>query len=148
MQKSKFEKSHDFRNTVQFKVLRNISDKPNDFSQKGFSDLVFKNRKFGGTSMFRSKRYLLYQASILVDKDLNLIERYLKHPSKEPDYRGSRTHRDFLIGLNEIIEGLRTDELAKVFESSLAGSIDTELSGEFGEVDHKHIKHLMKRIDR
>ena len=127
-------------------VLKEMTPNRDSFNQKGFSDLVFKDRKFGGTSMFRSKRYLLYQASLLVDKDLALIEKYLQHPTKEPEYRKSRSHGDFLIGLNEIVPDLSTRQLVEVLQSNLEVSIESQLSEEIGEVDQKHLMHLKKRI--
>ena len=61
-------------------------------TQRGLSDVVFGDRKVAGTSLFRSRNYLLYQASLLVDPKLALIERFLRHPSREPDYRAGRAH--------------------------------------------------------
>jgi lipoate-protein ligase A len=37
----------------------------------------------------------------LVCPDLSLIERYLKHPKKEPDYRRGRSHKDFLSSIHK-----------------------------------------------
>ncbi len=73
-----------------------------DFSQRGHSDIVFGDRKLVGTSLFRSRNYLLFQASILIHPRLTEIERYLPHPSAEPDYRQGRQHRSFLMGLAEL----------------------------------------------
>ena len=58
-----------------------------DMYQDGLSDLCFAKKKVAGTSLFRSRNYLLYQASILCENDINLINRYLRHPSKEPELR-------------------------------------------------------------
>jgi len=76
-----------------------------DFSgiqQDGLSDLTVGGKKFAGTSLFRSRNYLLYQASLIVDLDTALISRYLQHPSKEPGYRAGRRHEDFLVGLRSL----------------------------------------------
>ena len=43
-----------------------------------------------------------YWEEFNVDLDPDRIARYLKHPSREPEYRGGRSHRDFLIGLGDI----------------------------------------------
>ena len=34
--------------------------------------------------------------------DLRLIDRYLNHPPREPDYRRGRTHAAFMGGLKEL----------------------------------------------
>jgi lipoate-protein ligase A len=38
---------------------------------------------------------------ILNEKVINEIEKVLKHPPKEPDYRKKRTHKEFLTSLPE-----------------------------------------------
>lgn len=71
----------------------------NDLSQAGISDITMGDKKIAGTSLFRSRNYLLYQASLLVDLDRELVSRVLRHPTKEPDYRHGRSHGDFLTSL-------------------------------------------------
>lgn len=102
-----------------------VSLSPNflGITQDGISDITWEGEKIGGTSMFRRRNYLLYQASLLVDVNDDLISRYLKHPSSEPAYRNSRKHEDFLIGLNEIEKGLTVkkvkDSIIRSFEERL-----------------------------
>ena len=115
------------------------------FSQRGFSDLVFERRKFAGTSLFRSRNYLLYQNSILVDSNIDLIDTYLKHPTKEPDYRGGRSHHDFLIGLDELNRELTAAALASEVDETLAGHVRTMLKADLGAVQTAHLPHLWKR---
>ena len=67
--------------------------------QRGISDICLGDRKIVGSSMYRSKSLLFYTASLMVENDLTLLERYLKHPSKEPDYRQGRPHREFVTTL-------------------------------------------------
>ena len=74
-----------------------------NLSIRGISDITIKDRKILGASLHKSKNTVLYQGSLLVDPDMDLIERYLKHPKKEPDYRGRRSHKQFLTSLS--IEG-------------------------------------------
>ncbi|MCY4381400.1 MAG: hypothetical protein OXC40_07540, partial [Proteobacteria bacterium] len=57
------------------------------FYQDGISDLVYQEKKCLGSSLFRSKNYLLYQGSVLVTSDIPLINQCLAHPSREPNYR-------------------------------------------------------------
>ena len=79
--------------------------------------------------MFRSRNYLLYQASLLVDSKIDLISKYLAHPSKEPTYRKKRPHSDFLIGLSQIDPGLNPDKVYEIFLKQLEGFIN-RLEGE------------------
>jgi lipoate-protein ligase A len=64
--------------------------------QDGISDLVLAQRKVGGSCIYRTKGLLYYSASLLAEPRLELMERYLAHPPREPDYRGGRSHRDFV----------------------------------------------------
>lgn len=68
---------------------------------RGSGDLCVGDRKAAGSSAFCGRGVFLYQASVLVEMDLALVERYLRHPSREPAYRGGRPHREFLINLRE-----------------------------------------------
>ena len=94
----------------------------------------------------------IYQASLLISLDMEAIERYLSHPSKEPDYRQSRSHSQFLSSVNQ----LETDDGLEVFSSldwlayfnnSYSSCLEGRLQGELAPVDEKHTKHLFKRID-
>ena len=64
--------------------------------QRGVSDLVVGDRKIGGSCIYRTRNLLYYSTTLLVQPDLDLVERYLPHPPREPDYRQGRNHRDFM----------------------------------------------------
>lgn len=115
------------------------------FSQRGFSDIVLGDKKLVGTSLFRSRNYLLYQASILVDSRIDLMEKYLQHPSAEPDYRQGRSHRDFVMGLKELVAHDAGDWL-KVFQSNLLRVIQKQMKTELVPSDPKQVPHLLSRI--
>lgn len=57
-------------------------------------------RKFSGNSQRRHKAYLLFHGTFLLNFNRELIEKYLTFPSRQPDYRGSRGHTEFLMNLN------------------------------------------------
>lgn len=66
---------------------------------RGLGDVALGERKILGSSLYANRQVVLYQGSLLVDSDLDLIPRYLPHPSKEPDYRRGRSHLDFVTSL-------------------------------------------------
>jgi lipoate-protein ligase A len=70
-----------------------------DLDIKGISDITIGDKKILGSSLYKKRDLVLYQGSILFDPDMGLIDRYLKHPDKEPDYRKGRPHREFLTSL-------------------------------------------------
>jgi lipoate-protein ligase A len=55
--------------------------------------------KFSGNSLRAKRTHLLYHGTLLYNFDLALIETCLRAPPRQPDYRGARTHADFLINL-------------------------------------------------
>lgn len=62
----------------------------------GTSDLAIAEQKVGGSCLYRSRSVLFFSASLLVDPDLALMMRYLRHPPREPQYRRSRNHAAFV----------------------------------------------------
>ncbi len=66
---------------------------------RGVSDLALGDVKIVGTSIFRRRLILFYQASILVANDVGLFARYLTYPSAVPEYRAGRAHETFCTTL-------------------------------------------------
>jgi lipoate-protein ligase A len=73
---------------------------------RGISDLAVQvtagDRKISGSSLYMPRDCALYLASILVSAPLQEWDRYLRHPSREPDYRGGRGHADFVVNLGDV----------------------------------------------
>ncbi len=93
--------------------------------QRGISDLAIGEKKILGTSIYRRRLTLFYQASLLVSNDLSLFSRYLSMPSRVPDYRKGRAHEEFCTTL--VREGFRTSaaEVSSALESMAARRIGT-----------------------
>ncbi len=70
--------------------------------RESISDLVLENRKIAGASMQRKRDYIFYSASLLVNPRVDLMERWLSHPPREPEYRKKRPHREFVGSLEEL----------------------------------------------
>lgn len=91
---------------------------------RGVSDLCLGDRKVAGSSLRLLFNTVLFQASVLVDADLSLLERYLPFPSRAPDYRQGRPHRDFVITLAQAGFPLKVEAVAaslqQVFRAALA----------------------------
>ena len=67
----------------------------------GISDIAISGKKILGSAIYRSKDALLYHAVLNLGEPSVTFERYLKHPSKEPDYRKGRSHSKFVTSLKE-----------------------------------------------
>lgn len=71
------------------------------FSLCGISDIAIGDKKILGSSMYHSKDKYFYHAVLNISESTDVISKYLKHPSKEPDYRRGRNHSDFITSLLE-----------------------------------------------
>jgi len=82
---------------------------------RGHTDLALVPRhspldtflKFSGNAQRRRKHFLLFHGTFLLGFDLALIDRFLRMPSKEPDYRQGRSHKDFLMNLELPAEAVK-----------------------------------------
>ncbi len=98
-------------------------------SRQGVSDLTISEKKIGGSCIYRTKGVLYYSTTLLANHDQGLVDRYLKHPPREPDYRRGRVHRRFMTSL--AAEGLNPDptfwqaQLANVLTARLVRLAET-----------------------
>lgn len=70
-----------------------------DVEIQGHTDLTLGPKKFSGNAQRRKRDALVFHGCFLLNFDLGLIARFLNHPTKEPDYRAGRPHRQFLVNL-------------------------------------------------
>jgi lipoate-protein ligase A len=84
---------------------------------QGQTDLAIGSLKFSGNSQRRKKHYLLFHGSILLHLDIELVEKVLPFPSKQPDYRLGRSHSDFLLNL-KIPSELIKNTLRKIWSAT------------------------------
>jgi len=86
-------------------------------SVRGHTDLVLDGKKFSGNSQRRHKNFLLFHGTFLLNLDLALIGEFLKMPSKQPEYRASRSHERFLTNL-DLSAGKIKSALAKIWNAN------------------------------
>jgi len=99
------------------RALQNLGIK--GLSLKGISDICLGERKILGSSIYRNKEVVLYHAVLNRAEAVEVLERYLEHPGREPGYREGRRHGDFVTSLlaegydftGEEIRGAITQEL-------------------------------------
>lgn len=65
----------------------------------GQTDLAVGNLKFSGNAQRRKRSFLIFHGTLLLDFPLDVIEKYLRLPAIQPDYRNNRPHREFLTNL-------------------------------------------------
>lgn len=68
-------------------------------SVRGHTDLALDNLKFSGNAQRRRRTFLLFHGTFLHSFDLSLVDRLLRMPSSQPDYRDNRAHDAFVTNL-------------------------------------------------
>jgi len=96
-------------------------------NQQGHSDVCLGNCKILGSSMYRKKDLLFYTASLMITNDVHEIDRYLKHPSKEPDYRQGRLHTEFVTTIHQ--------EYPELTVKTVQNTIDRVFAKRIGEIE-------------
>lgn len=76
--------------------------------RRGDTDLCLAERKFSGNAQRRGRHALIFHGSLLIEPDFELMAALLPLPSRQPDYRAGRSHRDFLTALPVPMEWLKT----------------------------------------
>ena len=99
--------------------------------QNGVSDLVLSEKKIGGSCVHRTRGYLYYSTTVLCDQNMQLVDRYLQHPPREPNYRQGRPHSAFMGSLK-----------------SLCGiSLDSNFIHKFNTLLNNNLQNLSQQID-
>ena len=110
--------------------LENLGVK--NLSYRGISDIALKSKKILGSSIYRKRKALFYHAVLNVSEPVETIERYIKYPTKEPDYRKGRSHKEFVtslynegysFSLDQIHDALKV-ALSEINEDEVVESID------------------------
>jgi lipoate-protein ligase A len=95
-----------------------------NLQQSGISDISIGSRKILGCSMFKSRQNFLYQGSLLVCPDLDNFSKYLRHPSREPDYRNRRPHNQFVSSFVNSGYPITVTQLETILEKEFYKNLD------------------------
>jgi lipoate-protein ligase A len=67
---------------------------------EGHTDLAVDGRKFSGNAQRRKREWLLFHGTFLLNFDFALMEKLLRPPPRQPEYRRGRPHAEFLTRLS------------------------------------------------
>ena len=90
-----------------------------NLQQKGISDISLRDKKILGSSIYRKGNKIFYHAVLNISESVKNIEKYILHPSREPDYRKGRKHSEFVTSLFDEGYNLNINELKNEFEKNL-----------------------------
>jgi len=112
-------RSSDFFIEVNRMILDMLSDfGVKNYGTRGISDITIGHRKILGSSMHRRESRLVYHAVLNIAGDPSLFEKYLRHPSREPDYRHNRPHGEFVTSLKHEGYNIQFQDIALVLQQS------------------------------
>lgn len=115
---SEMARSKKFFMEVNGRILDILSDLGvKNYGTKGISDITIGNRKILGSSMHRRENRLVYHAVLNLACDTSLFERYLRHPSREPDYRRNRSHSEFVTSLRNEGYNIEYGDIANMLKA-------------------------------
>lgn len=94
----------DLKNSYQFILNKVILTLKKLSVEAGFfpvSDvaLIDGHKKISGNAQKRSRQFILHHGTLLFNFGLNNIEKYLKIPEGIPEYRGGRSHLEFVANI-------------------------------------------------
>ncbi|HEX3074156.1 MAG TPA: hypothetical protein VHP30_11145 [Ignavibacteriales bacterium] len=90
-------------------ALRGLGVK--ELNTGGISDICIRDKKILGASIYRNKDFVFYHAVLNVSENGILMNHYLKHPQREPSYRGGRRHSEFVTSLTQEGNELNPEEI-------------------------------------
>jgi lipoate-protein ligase A len=67
---------------------------------RGSGDVCLEGKKILGCSLRMIRGWCYYSCVVAIEDIVGSVERYLGHPSKEPEYRSGRSHKEFMTHLN------------------------------------------------
>jgi lipoate---protein ligase len=112
-------------NTKIISVLKNLGIE--DLGYKGISDITINDLKILGSSIYQNKFIVFYHAVLNVGESVSLIDKYLKHPVREPDYRKNRNHKDFITSLFKENYNIIIDDIKKAIEIEFQKFVDFDI---------------------
>ena len=105
--------SKDFFMEVNGMILDLLSDLGvRNYGTRGISDITIGEKKILGSSMHRRDNRLVYHGVLNIAGDPSIFEKYLRHPSREPDYRQHRPHSDFVTSLKKEGYNIRYEDVS------------------------------------
>ncbi len=117
------------------------------------SDITDGNdKKLSGNAQSRNPKNIMHHGTLLAQNCSQEMEKYLLHPSTEPEYRGTRSHQKFVTSLQELGFSLTLDDLAvllhKIFPySEIIDELPENLTTKAKQLVEEKYKHNIWNLE-
>lgn len=98
-------------------VLERLTGEP--VARVGLTDLAIRDRKISGNAQRRRIRAVLFHGSFLIRAPVELMNKYLRMPTRAPEYRAGRMHHEFVTSI-DVDPGLIKQELRRAWNAEEA----------------------------
>lgn len=88
-------------------ILKALSLLKMHAERQGVSDLAIAGMKCSGNAQRRKRTACLHHGTLLYALDISSMQHYLNEPKDRPDYRGERTHAEFVQAAQATPQALR-----------------------------------------
>lgn len=113
-------------NTINSSLITEFSNKGvSDVHSRGISDLSIGEQKILGSSMYLKDNVYFYHAVLNISEKPDFISQYIKHPSREPDYRKGRDHSKFITSLNGKGYNLSISQCREIIMNGIENILNT-----------------------
>lgn len=120
LKQSNFKGGKTYFNLINNKLKESLQDIGiQNISLKGISDLAINDVKILGSALYQNKDVVFYHAVLNISESTELIEKYIKHPLRQPDYRKNRLHSEFVTSLEKENYKINPDLLITTIEEGL-----------------------------
>ena len=122
------EKNYDLDKQLSvIKRAAELAGVPAEFS--GRNDLLAYGRKFSGNAFYRGKVNSYHHGTLLVDADMEKLQRYLSPPKAKLESKGIASVRSRVVNLKELSPALTCDKMKEFMEIAF-----TEIYGNAAEL--------------
>lgn len=95
-------KTHHYFKLINNSIIATLTELGiKQLGNKGISDISIGMKKILGSSIYRKQKTIFYHAVLNISEPIETISMYLKHPTREPDYRKGRDHNEFVTSLKQ-----------------------------------------------
>ena len=128
-------------------ILNAVKNNNIDVCRNGRNDFVVNGRKFSGNAFYSSEKVRLYHGTIMIDVDLQIMQKLLITSRSKLRRKGISSVRSCVINLKEINPELSCLSFGNALEEAFTIFFDSngDISREIRDDEKKEVEELIKK---